>query len=240
MEVHEGVEADAARDANAGFLLRLTAGRPWLTLKLALTLDGRIATASGESRWITGARRAARCTRCAPAMTRFWSAAGTARADDPDLRVRDLGIARHPVRVVASRAGPGPGGTLGATARATPVWLVHEAGRQVPQDWSATGAKLIGCDVTDDALNPRAMMETLAREGLTRVLCEGGGALGASLIAADMVDELVIFGAGKVIGADGHAGWANWGWTRLADAPQFKLCHLQRLGEDICQIWRRR
>lgn len=241
LEVHEGVEASAARDANAGFLLRLEAGRPWLTLKLALTLDGRIATASGESRWITGpeARRAVHALRARHDAVLV--GAGTARADDPDLRVRDLGIARQPVRVVASRKLKlDPNGQLGRTARANPVWVLYGDAQGVPEGWTQTGARLIGCPEQYSTLEPRAMMATLAREGLTRVLCEGGGALGAGLIGAGLVDELVIFGAGKLIGADGRAGLGPLGLDRLADAPQFALCRVQPAGDDICQIWRRR
>lgn len=239
--VTEGVEARAARDANAGFLLRLQASRPWLTLKLALTLDGRIATAKGESRWITGpeARRAVHALRARHDAVLV--GAGTARADDPDLRVRDLGIARQPVRVVACRKlDLDPNARLGRTARSNPVWMLHGDAQDVPEGWSQTGARLLGCPEHDGMLEPRAMMATLAREGLTRVLCEGGGGLGAALIGADLVDELVIFGAGKLIGADGRAGLGPLGLDRLADAPKFALCRVQPAGDDICQIWRRR
>jgi len=241
IEVEEGVEADAAHAANAGFLLRLTQERPFVTLKLALSLDGRIATAGGESRWITGpeARRAVHALRaCHDAVL---VGGGTARIDDPDLTVRDLGVSHQPVRVVASHSlNLNPDSRLGRSARDLPVWLLHAAGLTPPAQWTATGARLIGCATRGDSLDPAAMMSALAQNGLTRVLCEGGGALAAGLIGAGLVDELVIFAAGKMIGADGRAGLGPLGMARLAEAPQFELMQVQRLGADLCQTWRRR
>lgn len=240
IDVEEGVEAEAARAANAGFLLRLTETRPWLTLKLALTLDGRIATARGESRWITGpdSRRKVHALRaCHDAVL---VGGGTARADDPDLTVRDLGVGHQPVRVVASRhLDLDPAGRLGRSAGAVPVWLVHADGLAPPEPWVKTGARLIACATMQAALDPRDMMATLARAGLTRVLCEGGGALASSLIGAGLVDELVVFSAGKLIGSDGLPGLGPLGLDRLAAAPAFALTQVQQLGGDVCQTWRR-
>ncbi|MCC5991765.1 MAG: bifunctional diaminohydroxyphosphoribosylaminopyrimidine deaminase/5-amino-6-(5-phosphoribosylamino)uracil reductase RibD [Rhodobacteraceae bacterium] len=240
--VVEGVLAAEARLANAGFLLRVSEARPWLTLKLALTLDGRIATATGESRWITGpaARRAVHSLRARHDAVLVGG--GTARADDPDLRIRGLGVAHQPVRVVAS-AGldlPLPS-RLGESAGQGPVWLLHGAG--APQDqrnaWQLRGAQLLAVDqAAEGALGARAMMRVLAGKGITRVFCEGGGALAASLLRAGLVDELVVFCAGKLIGAEGRAGVGPLALAALADAPQFQLVQTQALGGDAMQIWR--
>lgn len=239
--VTEGIEAEAARAINAGFLLRVMENRPFLTLKLAMTLDGRIATSSGESRWITGpeARRAVHALRaCHDAVL---VGAGTARADDPDLTVRDMGMAHQPVRVVASAGlDLDPTGRLGRSAREVPLWLLHKAGLDVPEAWPGTGARLLGCALADKGLDPRAMMASLATEGITRVFCEGGGALAASLIRAGLVDDLVVIHAGKLIGAEGRAGMGALAVARLADAPRFDLVGTHRLGADLLQTWRRR
>lgn len=242
VEVVEGVEAAQAREAQAGFLLRVTEGRPLVTLKLALTLDGRIATAAGESRWITGpeARRAVHALRaCHDAVM---IGGGTARADDPDLRVRGLGVTRQPVRVVASQGLDLPvSGRLGASAGETPVWLVH--GSTAPlvaqAEWQAAGAELISCAAAPDGLDLGEMLQALAARGLTRVLCEGGGALAAGLLRLGLVDEMVVFTAGKVIGADGRTGMGPLGLAALAKAPRFDLVQVRAVGADVLQVWRR-
>src|SRR5690606_21504386 len=115
-----------AHEITAGFLKRVTLGLPFVTLKLATTLDGRIATASGESRWITGpeARRAVHAMRMEHDAVLVGS--GTARADDPDLTVREMGAVLQPVRVIYdSRLSHSPESRLGRTAREVPVWILH-------------------------------------------------------------------------------------------------------------------
>lgn len=242
LDVVENVEAQAARALNAGFLMRLAQGRPWVTLKLALTLDGRIATATGESRWITSpeARRMVHALRARHDAVLV--GAGTARADDPDLRVRDLGMMHQPVRIVAApRLDIDTQGRLGQSACEVPVWLVHasSAPEDARQRWRNAGAELLDCPTNSEGLMPDQMLQVLGQRGITRLLCEGGGHLGASLLRAELVDELIVFSAGKVIGSEGRPGLAQLGLTQLVDAPHFKLTALQQIGDDIVHIWSR-
>lgn len=241
--VREGVEAEAAALANAGFLLRIRKGRPMVTLKLALTLDGRIATAAGVSRWITGpqARRTVHLLRARHDAVIV--GAGTARADDPDLRVRELGVMHQPVRMVAdSRLGVCACGRLGKTAQEAPVWILH--GLQAPQaarsDWQRAGATLIPVSHDDGLgrLDITDALQQLGARGITRLFCEGGGGLAASLMQAGLVDEMVIFSAGHAFGADGTAGLGNLGVTTIG-APPFRLLDSRRCGDDLMHHWRR-
>jgi diaminohydroxyphosphoribosylaminopyrimidine deaminase/5-amino-6-(5-phosphoribosylamino)uracil reductase len=240
--VTEGVEAEVARAAHAGFLRRVTEGVPALTLKLATTLDGRIATASGESRWITGpeARRhvhALRLTHDAVLV-----GAGTARADDPDLTVRDLGAGHQPVRIVIDTfLTLSPDGRLGRSAGVHPVWLCHgpDAPEAARAAWAARGARLISCKVTDGRIDPADALRHLAGAGLTRILCEGGGQLAAALIHAGLVTDVVAYAAGKLIGSEGLAALGPLGLTRLGDAPAFDLAETARLGADVMTRWTR-
>ncbi|MFN3663458.1 bifunctional diaminohydroxyphosphoribosylaminopyrimidine deaminase/5-amino-6-(5-phosphoribosylamino)uracil reductase RibD [Yoonia sp.] len=237
--VQIGVLPDQARADHAGFLSRLTQNRPFVTLKLAGTLDGRIATASGESKWITGplARRAVHMMRARHDAVMV--GAGTVRADDPALTVRGLGINRQPVRVVVSRAAKlSASSRLAQTARDVPVWLCHGAEADVSA-WVAQGAVSLPCAVRAGQVDPDAAMQALAQAGITRVFCEGGGMLAASLLGAGLVDDLVVMTAGRAIGAEGTPSLAAMGIGRLADAPRFGLHDLARLGDDVMTHWRR-
>ena len=240
--VTEGVETEAARFAHAGFLRRVTTGLPAVTLKLATSLDGRIATEAGESRWITGplARRMVHALRLRHDAVMVGAA--TARADDPDLTVRDMGVLRQPVRIVIDTALTlDAGSRLGRTARDAPVWLCHgdAASAEAMRGWRQTGARLFACPGRDGSLDLAQTLRLLAGAGLTRILCEGGGRLAAALLRADLVTELVAFTAGNVIGAGGVPAIGDLGLTALAAAPRFDLVETAGLSGDVMTRWRK-
>jgi len=211
IELLEGVCADEAQEIQRGFLTRIRHGRPMLALKLAASFDGRIATAAGESRWITGAEARRHVHALRLAHDAVMIGGETARADLPGLNVRGFGPVRQPVRVVLS-------------SRPLPD-LPPEGPRHGPL-WQLAG-------------RPEDVMAELGRRGLTRVLCEGGGVLAASLLRAGLVDELIGYGAGMVLGGDGRAGIAALGLQHLADAPRFHLVETRRIGPDIMHRWLR-
>ena len=233
--VETGLLATEASALQKGFLSRVTSGRPMLTLKLAMSLDGRIATASGESRWITGpeARRAVHALRaCHDAVL---IGAGTARADDPSLTVRGLGIARQPVRVVASaRLGLPRDGALARTAHEVPLWLIHGPDADVA-GWSA--ARLIEVPAPEGRIDPTAMLAALGQAGLTRILCEGGGQLAASLLRAGLADEIIGFTAGLMLGADARPAVGPMGLGALADTARYRLADSSVIGPDLMHRW---
>ncbi|MFX0543196.1 bifunctional diaminohydroxyphosphoribosylaminopyrimidine deaminase/5-amino-6-(5-phosphoribosylamino)uracil reductase RibD [Roseovarius sp. S4756] len=240
--VESGVmEAEATCDL-AGFFRRVTAGRPELLLKLATSFDGRIATRSGQSRWITGpdARRMVHAMRARHDAVMI--GAGTARADDPMLTVRDMGARRQPVRVVVSRRLDLPlHSRLGQTARDIPLWLIHgpEADTATIARWQEAGARLFACPADAGGLDMCAALNALGEAGLTRVFCEGGGDLAASLLKADLVDRLASFTAGLALGGDARAGVGALALEALEDAPRFTLDEVRRVGSDALTLWRR-
>ncbi|RUS63341.1 bifunctional diaminohydroxyphosphoribosylaminopyrimidine deaminase/5-amino-6-(5-phosphoribosylamino)uracil reductase RibD [Pseudorhodobacter sp. E13] len=236
--VTEGLCAQDAQLLNRGFLKRVTQGLPFVTLKLATTLDGKIALDTGESRWITGpgARRAVHRMRMAHDAVMVGS--GTALADDPDLTVRDLGAAWQPLRILVDGGLRVPAsGRLGRTARAHPVWVLHAAGATVGA-WQEAGAKLLEVAQINDHLDLRAGMAGLAAQGVTRVFCEGGAGLAAALIRAGLVDEVITFTAGAFIGAEGRSALGALGLAALSDAPRLRLVSQQAVGGDMQSIWR--
>jgi diaminohydroxyphosphoribosylaminopyrimidine deaminase/5-amino-6-(5-phosphoribosylamino)uracil reductase len=241
IEVITGICEAEARAAHRGFLARVTQGRPMLTLKLATSADGRIATATGESQWITGpeARRWVHGMRARHDAVMV--GAGTARADDPGLTVRGLGVTRQPVRVVLSRRLDLPGGSvLMRSAGEVPVWLCHgpDAPEAARAAWDAAGARRIEVATGPGGhLDLAQVMQALGAAGLTRVFCEGGGTLAAGLLSSDLVDELVVISAGLVLGAEGTPAVGAMGIAALSEAPRFSLASSRALGGDVLSRW---
>jgi diaminohydroxyphosphoribosylaminopyrimidine deaminase/5-amino-6-(5-phosphoribosylamino)uracil reductase len=240
IRVTEGILTAQAIAANAGFLKRVTQGLPMVTLKLATTLDGRIATQAGESRWITGpqARRAVHAMRlCHDAVL---VGSGTALADDPDLTVRDLGADHQPIRIVVDSAlRHSADSRLGRTAGQNPVWMVHTATALATarNAWAKTGARLIEAPTRDGHVDLDAAMRLLAQDGLTRIFCEGGATLAAGLIRERLVDRLAQFTAGVMIGAEGQAALGPLNLLALNDAPRARLLSVQTVGPDTLTHW---
>ena len=238
--VTEGVLSPEAARLNAGFLKRVTQGLPFVTLKLAATLDGRIATASGESRWITGpqARRKVHALRLQHDAVMVGS--GTALADDPDLTVRDMGTQRQPVRIVLDRLlRHAPDSRLGRTAEVSPVWLVHgpDASEAARKHWEEVGTVLLQTPEAGGHLDLAQVLHALADRGLTRILCEGGSTFAAALVRARLVDDLAFFSGAALIGAEGHPALGPLQLSTLADAPRPLLRESQVLGTDLYSLW---
>ncbi len=244
VEVVTGVETEAAARLQRGFLMRQRFGRPMVTLKLASSLDGRIATAAGESRWITGAEARRRVHALRACHDAVLVGAGTARADDPLLTVRDMGVTAQPVRVVAARdLNLDPAGALGRSAADVPLWLAHDPATTPSARataWRAAGARLIPVPPGPDGwLDMDALLQALGTAGLTRVFCEGGGGLAAALLAAGRVDELWLFAAGLVLGAEGRPAIGPLMLPSLTAAPRFRLVEAMPIGPDVMQRWER-
>ena len=235
--IEEGLLAEEAADIAAGFTLRLGARRPLVTLKLASTLDGRIATHGGESRWITGepARRMAHALRGRNDAALV--GVGTVLADDPDLTCRISGFRPTPIiRVVADSHLHTPlRSRLLATARQTPTWLLVRAGSDPDRARAFTelGAVLHEVPGSEAGIDLVAGLTALADAGITRLLVEGGAKLAAALLRAGLVDRLAWFHAPGVMGGDGWPAAAAFGVKRLAAMPRFTRLRTTQLGEDV-------
>lgn len=242
IQVDTGLMAREARRLNAGFLSRIERGRPWLTLKLATTLDGRIATRHGESRWISCPQARLHAHLLRAQSDAILVGAGTTRADDPMLDVRGFGPrVSHPVRVVADGGlSLSPGSRLAQTARRIPVWAMHRPDAPAERRAALEAAGVVATPVAvrpDGSLDLADIMARLGAAGINTVLCEGGGRMAASLLKAGLVDEIALVNAGIAIGADGTPGIGALGLDRLADAPGFVLESFETVGVDVLSVW---
>lgn len=240
VQVQVGVLEAECREQHRGFLSVCGRGRPFVALKLASTLDGRIATASGESRWITGAAARERVHALRSRADAVVVGSGTARADDPALTARRGGRVIHrPVRVlVDSRLRVSPEARLYRGGEGAWVLCSQRAPATRRRAVAATGARLLEIPERDGHLDLRRAARILAREGLTELLVEGGGELAAALLRAGLVDELHWFAAPKILGGDARAALGALGVAKLSGGPELRDVQIRRVGTDL-HLWGR-
>ncbi len=230
-----GIRVDAglcereANEQNAGFLSRMTRGRPWVRLKIAASLDGRTALADGESQWITGDEARADGHRWRARACAVMTGIGTVRLDDPQLTVRGIDTPRQPRRIVVDRNGETP-----ATARilAGGEALIVTAGGRNPA-WPA-GVDVLALPDGNGRVDLPAMMRALADREVNELHVEAGAALNGALLAAGVVDELLLYLAPCLLGdpARGIAGFPG-GLARLADRVPLAIHDVARVGADL-------
>jgi diaminohydroxyphosphoribosylaminopyrimidine deaminase/5-amino-6-(5-phosphoribosylamino)uracil reductase len=236
IEVVTGLLEAECRYQHRGFLSAIERGRPWVTLKLATTLDGRIATARGESRWITGPESRAFVHRLRDASDGVMVGSATALADDPRLDVRrGTKHLRTPVRVLLDGRLRVPlESKLLSDRDADRTWvLCRERARGIRGIREAAGRVLPVRRSPEGRVDLARAMKTLAKEGLTTVLVEGGGGLAAALLRARLVDEVHWMLAPKLIGGDGRPGLGPLALRRLKDAVALSPERVSRRGEDL-------
>lgn len=234
------VEADALQ---AGFLCRVHHGRPLVTLKLASTLDGKIATRSGESQWITGApaRQAAHVLR--GQSDAVMVGVHTALADNPELTCRIPGYRTVPtVRIVVdSHLRTSLTSRLVATAATDPTWVLHRGGVTPERRDAFTGAGVRLFEVAggERGVDLRAGFAALGAAGLTRVLVEGGAQLAAGLLRDGLVDRIAWFHAPAIMGGDGWPAAQGFGVQTLAAMPRFVRRSARPIGDDMLSEYER-
>ncbi len=235
IEVAVGLMAEEAEALQAGFLTRARLGRPMVTLKLASTLDGRIATRTGESQWITGpeARRAAHALR--GQHDAVLAGIGTVLADDPELTCRIPGYRKNPdLRIVVdSRLRIPPTARVVATAMAVPTWFLHHADAGRARALQDAGARLIEVPGAEQGVDLAAGLQALGAAGLTRVLVEGGAQIAGGLLRAGLVDRIAWFHAPGVMGGDGWPAAQAFGTMALDGMPRFRRVDVRPVGDDM-------
>lgn len=229
-------EWEPAVRLNRGYFKWVRSGIPWVTLKAAITLDGKIATTTGRSKWITSeaARRLAHRLRAEHDAVLVGR--GTVQADDPALTVRHVrGV--DPVRVLLDEdLGVVPDSKAVALAsldRKTVVFTAEDAPDQVARKLQAKGVEVIRVSrLQDGSLDPLAVLRGLGQRGITSVMVEGGARVFTSLLRERLVDEFVFFVAPKIFG-DGVSVIGDLGIEDVGDAPLLEFKMVRRIGPDL-------
>ncbi|MBI5612056.1 MAG: bifunctional diaminohydroxyphosphoribosylaminopyrimidine deaminase/5-amino-6-(5-phosphoribosylamino)uracil reductase RibD [Gammaproteobacteria bacterium] len=228
-----GLMEAAARALNPGFVQRMQTGRPYVRVKLAASLDGRTALASGESKWITGAAARHDVQRWRARSSAILTGIGTILADDPSLTVRDFDVSgRQPLRVVAdsrlrlpatAKLLTAPGATLVATA---------SADADCAAALIAAGAELVRLCGTDGRVDLAALLAHLARREVNELLVEAGASLSGALLDAGLMDELIVYLAPHVLGAGARAMFDTPVLAAMAERTSLTITDVRAFGPD--------
>lgn len=238
--VESGLCGDMALELNRGFVSRMTRSRPWVTLKLASSLDGRIGMSSGESRWITGDMARADVHRLRAEAGAILTSSMTILRDDPRLDVRLSGDWRQPDRIILD--------AHGRVSFDAQVW--SGSGRRYafmgPEACEARGKGLkeMGVFVIPTTLdqkkrmNPDVILAHLAAEGMNELFVECGSELAGTFVGNDYIDELVIYLAPRLLGHQAQPLVRLPGLERLADSPRFHYHAVELIGTDLRLVLR--
>jgi len=236
--VEVGLLEEEAMAQHRGLYCRVLENRPMVSLKLAQSIDGRIATASGHSQWITGAPARAEAHRLRASHDAILVGSGTALIDDPTLTCRLPGREQDsPVRVILDRRlRLRPGNTLSCTLGEGPVWVITDSRHMTrATELESAGIEVIGLD--DPCVD--AALTLLAGRSITRLLVEGGSTVAGAFLRAGKVDRLHVATAPMVIGGDGLPSVAELGLDRVDRAGRWKRTQSRAIGVDRLDVLER-
>lgn len=248
INVEIGVETDAARHSLRAYLHQRTHGIPWLVLKAAMSVDGRIAAVDGSSQWITGDDARADAHRLRAESQAIVVGSGTASNDTPALTVRSLSAgaipepADQPLRVVLDSTGgvPPEGPLFDPTLAPTLVITTSQADDRAVRAWKEAGAEVAEVAAAPDGgVDLPATLDLLGRRGVLQVLVEGGATLHGALLSEGMGDEMVVYVGGLLLGDDAVPLARGLQVASIADAPRWVLGDVAWVGDDARLVWRR-
>ena len=234
--VEAGLLDAEIREQNRIFLKYITTRRPWVALKVAMTLDGKIATADGDARWVTSEAARTFVHQLRGQLTGICVGAGTVRADDPMLDCRVEGY-KNPVRILPdSSASLSPDSRIARSAAGIRTLLAH-TGAAAPDQLErlrACGVETLPCAERDGHIDLNDLLARLGAQGIDSILLEGGEELNGSFVAQDLVDEYYIFIAPKILGGkDAKTAVGGTGFAKMAEARGVRIESVRSFGPDL-------
>lgn len=237
IQVVVGLCEQEIREQNRVFLKYITTGRPWVVMKTAMTLDGKIATSTGDSRWVTGVKSRKMVQEMRRTYMSVMVGIGTVEADNPMLNYRQKGDVRQPLRIVVdSRGRIAVGKKLIRSAHDFPVMIAHtaKADPSYVEVLNTYGMKSVCCAERDGHVDIGDMLRQLGEQGIDSVLLEGGGILNEAFLRGGFVDEVYAFVAPKFVGGkDAKTPVEGGGIEKMNEAICLSEVRTERIGDDI-------
>jgi diaminohydroxyphosphoribosylaminopyrimidine deaminase/5-amino-6-(5-phosphoribosylamino)uracil reductase len=236
IETRTGVLAAESEQLNAGFVMRMRQGRPWVRCKLAMSIDGRTAMSSGESRWITGAAARRDVHRLRARSSAIMTGIETVLTDDPSLTARPeegaLGAIRQPLRVILDSRlrTPSNARLLGMPGKTVLLTTVTEAAKKARL--LRDGVEVVTLPLQGEHLDLPAVLHYLGTVGMNEIHLEAGATLCGALLQADLIDELVLYMAPHLMGDGGRGLFALPGLATMKQRVQLSVSDLRAVGAD--------
>jgi diaminohydroxyphosphoribosylaminopyrimidine deaminase/5-amino-6-(5-phosphoribosylamino)uracil reductase len=232
IQTQSGLLENEARELNRGFVSRMTRGQPWVTAKIAASLDGRTALANGASQWITGSAARSDVQRWRARSCAILTGIGTVLADDPQMTVREFDIGRQPLRVVVD-----------SQLRITLDRKILQGGNTLlaclpgqadkADTLRAAGVTMLELPESNGQVNLQALLQELAQRGINEVLAEAGSVLNGVLLQQGLVDELLLYYAPTLLGAGARGMFDLEPLIAMAQRIDLDILALDRVGQDI-------
>nr|WP_183637855.1 bifunctional diaminohydroxyphosphoribosylaminopyrimidine deaminase/5-amino-6-(5-phosphoribosylamino)uracil reductase RibD [Niveibacterium umoris] len=237
IETASGLLAGEARELNAGFVSRMTRGRPWVRVKIAASADGRTALANGQSQWITSAAARRDVHHWRASACAVLTGIGTVLADNPLLTVREVETTRQPIRIVvdARLDTPPDAAMLGCGT----VWIAcaDDTGPRADA-LRAAGAELIRCPAVDGRIDLAALMPLLGERHINELMVEAGARLSGGVISARLADEILLYLAPCLMGDTARSLATLPQIPSMADVPRMRWMDVRKMGEDLRLVLR--
>jgi len=235
IDVESDVMSASADALNIGYIRRMRTGRPYVRSKIAVSLDGRTALANGSSRWITGPAARADVQKLRARSSAVLTGVGTILSDDPSLNVRDnaLGDVLQPMRVIADSQlrTPADARTLGLPGAVR----IYCSDDQDAEKYSATDAEVETVAADDELVSLPALLDSLGALQVNELLVEAGPGLNGALMAAGLIDELIVYSASHILGSGARGMFDGPLLESMAERVELQLVDLRRVGDD-CRL----